>query len=388
MSSVVSLRKGADKEEFLRQLRDLGVEFSEFSALQRTIQVAPNPEDFPLADHPDVEEILWGEEVVRPQRSVSLGPGFRGMESAAGNWGLLRHTHRDPPWDNDGFRFPLNGDFTCARTGAGVDFYIADGLVPLDHPEVAGRVTQLGNAYTTANAHGLAVASCGAGSISGLATDSEIRSYGVFPSDGGGSASAVTTGINACLSDYQSRAALGRPAVLNLSILGTLIHSVTAQCSEVGMVVVACAGNDRMHIDVDLSSDIWSHPYVITAGGIQMGDAPYNLSYDGTNYGGQVDILAAAQWIWLPSETGYGRWSGTSFAAPHVSGAIACILQDYERLTTRNEVDAILQYLRDQATYGRYKPYPPQEPMTRAILYLDPGTDYPPVPGLTPRMGQ
>ncbi|GAA2858985.1 S8/S53 family peptidase [Streptosporangium fragile] len=122
------------------------------------------------------------------------------------------------------------------------------------------------------------------------------------------------------------------PQVLNLSFGGhtfddrpsPLVEAALAELA--GTVTVACAGNTAS------DRPFWpaASPQVIAVGALDAAEragAPFSA------YGSWVDACARGEWLSsaFPEHgefRGYARWSGTSFAAALVSGAIAAAAVD------------------------------------------------------------
>jgi len=394
MSAVlIVIKEDADREAFVEALKNSGMEWSGFSALRRHFRVEDTtPEAFPLKDHPAILAVEANRQgAYRADRDIVVDNGYSGA-----NWGLARHTHRDNPFAAPGARFPLESEFNCARTGQGVDVYILDSGFDYNHPELVGKgLTIFENQPSDADGdndigHGTGTSSAIVGATTGIAPDARFYMCKVLHNQQA-SDSAMLGGFNAALYDYNLRAATKRPAVISVSITSTLaVTYVQAinDCIAAGMIVCYSAGNDRAHLGDISGSPPFRQPGVVCCGGIRIDDAPYNTGQSGTNYGTEVDILACGQHVFLARRrslgTDYAVWNGTSFSAPTVAGALACILQDYERPDSRSKVQNLNEYLYEEATKGRYKPYPPQSPMTDAILYLEPSSEYPAVPTLVP----
>ena len=117
-----------------------------------------------------------------------------------------------------------------------------------------------------------------------------------------------------------------------------LMHRAICRVVDAGITVVAAAGNDRFNAN---NLKPASYNEVITVSALADTDGrPGGLggalcyswsSYDQddtfadfSNYGGDVDLIAPGKCIWstVPGN-GYAYISGTSMAAPHVTGAAA-----------------------------------------------------------------
>jgi len=111
--------------------------------------------------------------------------------------------------------------------------------------------------------------------------------------------------------------------VINLSLGSTYANPQTSAAIDVaienGIVVVAASGNDG----TDEANYPASFEAVISVSAI---DSSYSIA-DYSNYGEQIDIAAPGSDILTTSiDNGYMYGSGTSFAAPHITGIIALFL--------------------------------------------------------------
>ena len=176
--------------------------------------------------------------------------------------------------------------------------------------------------------------------------------------------------------------------VINMSFGGyatsTFISAAIAYAYSQGSVLVAAVGNDNT------SSLTYpaSLPEVIAVAGTNQNDLKTNLS----NYGPWVDIAAPGTNIWttaIPGNnwgcpdatgTGYGGCSGTSFAAPLVSGIIGLALSKNPSLS-QDQVWTIIQSATDPLNTlqyigtGRTNAYKAVLPSTVSLALFDSSMD-------------
>jgi len=165
----------------------------------------------------------------------------------------------------------------------------------------------LGDAY----GHGTFVA----GLVRLVAPKSTLMPLKAFDGDGYGTTFSVVQAI--------SYATLMGADVINMSFIlqddNPSLEAACAEAADSGAVLVAAAGN--------LSSSIPVYPAayedVIAVSAIDTLD----LLADFSSYGGHIDVCAPGVCLYssLAGEYDWGTWSGTSFAAPLVSGAAALV---------------------------------------------------------------
>ena len=241
-------------------------------------------------------------------------------------WGLDRIDQREEA---------LNDTYNYTLIGRGVTVYVFDSGINSSHEEFTGRIEPgfnvIDDAYGTEDCagHGTHTASLIGGTTYGVAKQVKLIPVRVLNCRAGNSSSATLyTAINWVIEHHQT----GVPAIINLSVgmSKSIAFNEAAQALIAdGLIVVAAAGNQNR--DACLYSPA-SEPSVISIGGIDR--AALRASY--SNYGACVDIFAPGSDLvgaWFGSTNIYRSSSGTSNAAPIVSGIVALMLQDNPSLT-------------------------------------------------------
>ncbi len=201
---------------------------------------------------------------------------------------------------------------------------VIDSGVDTTHPEFAGVIADTFDALNSAeppHAHGTAIAGAIAAHsrLMGVAPSAKILAIRAF-GDSTGSAEGTTFNIIKSI-DW----AIGKNAqVINMSFAGpkdpALARRLVA-AREKGIVLIAAVGNAGAK-----SPPLYpgADPNVIAVTATDSDDQLFNAS----NRGNYVAIAAPGVDILLPSPGGaYQVSSGTSFAAAHVSGIAALILE-------------------------------------------------------------
>ena len=233
-------------------------------------------------------------------------------------WGLDRTDQRNRP---------LNGTYTYTTTGAGVDAYVIDTGILLNHSDLAGRVSSRGfSAFSggpnDCNGHGTHVAGTIGGTTYGVAKGATLIPVRVLDCNGSGATSGVIAGIEWAIQDHVG----GKAAVANLSLGGgasAALDTAIRNLHNDGVTVAVAAGNSSADACGSSPARVAE---VLTVAASANNDSAASF----TNVGSCVDLFAPGVNItsaWHTSTNATNTISGTSMAAPHVAGAAARYLQ-------------------------------------------------------------
>ena len=256
-------------------------------------------------------------------------------------WGIDRIDQRSASLDD---RYNYSYD------GSGVDVYVFDSGISSSHEEFSGRVAQgfnvISDGYGTedCSGHGTHSASLIGGKTYGVAKNVRLIPVRVLNCNNSNSSSATMyPAIDWIIENHQS----GTPAVVNVSVgmsKSIAFNDAIRKLIADGLIVVGSAGNQNR--DACLYSPA-SEVSMISVGGTDRNELRGSYS----NYGPCVDIFAPGSDLvgaWGGSTNAYRSSSGTSNAAPIVSGIVATLLQR-NPLLTQEEVEKLLK---DNATKG------------------------------------
>ncbi|XP_077998090.1 aqualysin-1-like isoform X2 [Glandiceps talaboti] len=272
-----------------------------------TIQVPDENDEMVITEILDDPSVDYIEE----DASVSVA-------APANSWGLDRI---------DQISLPLDFQYNPPGDGAGINVYVIDtGIYPnkdfFEKKKAGGPEDFLDfsgeRKNRDCNGHGTHVAGTIGSKSYGVAPKVQLWNARVFGCSGSGSWSSVIAAIN----EIASRGT--QPGVVNLSISGVHSQAANDAISNLraqGYLPISAAGNN-IGKDACLYSPGGS-PYSVTVGGVMEDDT----LWPGSNIGACVNIFAPA-WD-IPSldnsKSGTTSLTGTSMAAPHVSGIAAVI---------------------------------------------------------------
>lgn len=238
---------------------------------------------------------------------------------------------------------------TGCNSGIGVIAYVLDTGV---NPNATEFGTRLTNGYTVdgtnfsddygTQGHGTAVASIIGGATYGVARGVSLVNVKVIrPADPRNLADKIA-GIDWVVGQHATSPSV--PKVMNLSWLSdpsSLLDSKVIDAIRKGILVVVSAGNEQRELCGWASPGQLGRPNnppynsssvsTITAGGTRL-LSPYSTDtlYSFSNFGPCVDLFAPGNGVDALSTTGQRRlFTGTSAAAPFVTGAVARHLRNY-----------------------------------------------------------
>ena len=305
------------------------------------------------------------------ENAVQTLSGGVQSQSPTPNWGLDRI---------DQFHLPLNNTYYYSADGTGVHVFIIDTGIRYTHQEFLGNTgaprVDLGNSKNLydlnnptdiidCNGHGTAVASIAGGRTFGVAKNVTLHAVRIAHCKGASSTKLEADGLEYVLNRTRGNPRL-KPAVVNFSWNplkatenGTIANFTWSLINQ-GITVVNSAGNDNTNA-ANYTPTYLSPVIVVGATDITDTRATYTFPPSPTqftsNYGSIVDLFAPGinvQAASFESDTATSIRSGTSFAAPHVTGAAALYLQSNPNVTPAQ----VESYIVNRATPNKVKNVP------------------------------
>lgn len=267
---------------------------------------------------------------------------------------------------NDEFYHPYQWNFAQIFTEEGWEISVGEHDVPIaivdsgidpEHIDLEEKVIDGYNsfennkAYNDENGHGTHVAGIAAAitnnrdGVAGLSWNNPILAVKCLDKDAVGSALSISKGIIWAVDNGAK--------VINLSLgdqhHSELIYDAIKYAYDNDVVIVAASGNDN--VDVPMYPAAYDEVLAVAAVDENRSRAFFS------NYGSHIDVSAPGEHI--PSTyigNQYVIMSGTSMAAPHVTGLAGLIRSIHPKLTNEEVYDIIRKTSDDLGTKG-FDPY-------------------------------
>ena len=329
---------GADRVLHLAAWQEYVLEFSDAAAAQRALAR--------LRSDPDVTDCFLDEAVTADDTLAGLWD-----ETASRSWGghemgltTLRH--------QADVLLPAGRRATVAVIDTGAE---------VSHPLLAGRVSARSYDFadntadvTDVNGHGTATA----GLVADLTPDEvDVMVLRVYGDDNLSKPSRVLTALEYALENGATvvNMSIGWPNAIEKGY--SFLNNVLAQAYAAGVVVVAAAGNLSQSNPTANADDVYpaNQAQVLTVSAVDRSrtfDDTYSAS------GASVDLCAPGTGVAVAALSGgMTVRSGTSFAAPHVAAAAACVQLTQPGATAARVRRTLCDYAEDLGAPGRDDQY-------------------------------
>ncbi|KAI5189164.1 cerevisin [Nematocida minor] len=239
-------------------------------------------------------------------------------------WGLSRMSQGKTVYALDTFVYPKSA-------GKGVYVYVLDTGIEAEHSELKGKVERGINIVEgnleprDDHGHGTHCAGIIAGNTVGVAKNATLIPVKILTSEGKGSTEFAVLGLIYAMKSYHQRIKTEKHprAVVNMSLGGIkseILKEIAKRAIATGLTIVAAGGNDASNACGYSPASIHQ---VITVGAVNREDDIAEFS----NTGECIDVYApGVEIVSSFLNNTMKALSGTSMAAPHVSGLAALYL--------------------------------------------------------------
>ncbi|KAI9092584.1 peptidase S8/S53 domain-containing protein [Phlyctochytrium arcticum] len=285
-----------------------------------------------LKDHPEVQSVEQ-DTIVALQQWPKWPPSAVDEEEPK---------PEDKTWSLDILDGKADGTYNYPESaGEGVDVYVIDTGVEIDHPELEGRATW-GKDFTgygdeDSDGHGTHVSGTVAGKTYGVAKKANIIAVRVLGPDGTGENSQIVAGMNWVAEQAKEK---GKLVAANMSVGGRrnpIINEAARGIVAANVAFSVAAGNDG-GLACNISPASESEAFTVSASDIHNNVPSY------ADWGSCVDIVAPGTDITSSFKGGeYRTETGTSMASPAVAGAFAVAISSGKFETASEIFDYIIK---------------------------------------------
>ena len=257
------------------------------------------------------------------------------------------------PWGITKVRAPEAQQIGC--TGSGVKVAVFDTGISTTHEDIhlSGGANFVQNAvdYSDDNGHGTQVAGIISATnnnvgVLGVSPNAQIYSVKVLDKYGSGNFSDIIAGIEWAINNKVN--------IINMSFGGDtysqIFQNSLDKAYNSGILLIASAGNNGFNKKGSITYPA-AYQSVIAVGAVDL----QNKRADFSSVGRDLELVAPGVGIQSTFTNGYGYYSGTSFASPHVSGVAALVWETRSELTNiqlRNILNKSANSIGDSFNYG------------------------------------
>ncbi len=242
-----------------------------------------------------------------------------------------------------------------AACGSGLRIGMIDTLVDVQHPAISGqrvarrsfipKGTKPGVSDHGTGIAGILIGKADSGDWKGLLPGASLYAANIF-------AARKDGGLRANLSSMMKALdwlAQKKVQVVNFSLAGSsnkVLTKLMERASERGLALVAAAGNGGAKARPAYPA---AHPKVLAVTAVDEKLAAYNFA----NHGDYIDFAAPGVRLWTARKKGGGLQSGTSFASPYITAAVALHLANGAEPDSRSLRKMLRQFTKDLGAPGR-----------------------------------
>lgn len=219
-------------------------------------------------------------------------------------------------------------DYYKLKAKSNINIAVVDSGINYNHELFKNRIVRTKMDFSTENSgdemdtydHGTLVSGT---IVKSTPSNVKLYNYKIYNSQGKSTSSIALSAF-----EYIKQLK-NKPDIINCSIgFGSGLGTVIDELVDMGITVVAAAGNDR--------KEVWYQPAIFDSTITVAATNYYSKACSFSNYGAKVDISAPGEYIHTVdknSNSDYTFANGTSFAAPIVSAAAAYVLMEHRNYT-------------------------------------------------------